>query len=178
MSLNLFPARAAIGRASVNGQTVDIFMTPEFSRALADLSVRVGGADGVDNSQIVALLKSLTLQINGVDAEIEAIGAQVSTIGATVEASTVDAAMTVDYGARVTALAGRIDELAAEVESLSGAPDVSQQLADISVLLNMQDVKPAAVKGTVTGSRSANAALASLLTVLAKGGYIIDSTVV
>lgn len=52
MSLSLFPARAAIGQV----ESKPVFMTQEFSRALADLLVRVGGPDGMS---ITAIQKEL-----------------------------------------------------------------------------------------------------------------------
>jgi hypothetical protein len=54
--LNLFPARVPIGRATApDGRTVDVLMTQEFSRALTDLLVRVGGANGMDVNELAAL---------------------------------------------------------------------------------------------------------------------------
>lgn len=61
MSLNLFPARVAIGRVSdQNGQQRDVFMTPEFTRALSDLLTRVGGPDGMGTDEIADYLASLS----------------------------------------------------------------------------------------------------------------------
>lgn len=57
-SLNLFPARVAIGRADASGA---VYMTTDFSRALADLLVRVGGPNGasVDDLGVEAAHSSL-----------------------------------------------------------------------------------------------------------------------
>lgn len=44
-TLNLFPQRAAIGRVDARG---NVYMTDEFTRALAALLVRVGGPNGND----------------------------------------------------------------------------------------------------------------------------------
>ena len=61
MSLNLFPARVAIGKvAAGNGQSLDVIMTSEFARALTDLFERVGGADGMSNDDL-ALLGSFSV---------------------------------------------------------------------------------------------------------------------
>lgn len=59
MALNLFPARAPIGRATVNGQQYDVLMTVEFSRALADLLERVGGDAALGNDDITNTLAQL-----------------------------------------------------------------------------------------------------------------------
>lgn len=58
-TLNVFPARVPIGRATdANGKTYDVLMTLEFSRALADLMVRVGGPVSLDMDELVTLLAS------------------------------------------------------------------------------------------------------------------------
>lgn len=55
--LNLFPARVPIGRATTpDGRTVDVLMTTEFGRALSDLLVRVGGANGIGVDELAALV--------------------------------------------------------------------------------------------------------------------------
>lgn len=48
-SLNLFPQRAAIGRTDARG---NVYMTDEFTRALAALLVRVGGTNGNDLGEV------------------------------------------------------------------------------------------------------------------------------
>jgi len=48
-TLNLFPARVAIGVVQENGT---VLMTPEFFRALTDVLQRVGGEGGSDNSDL------------------------------------------------------------------------------------------------------------------------------
>lgn len=61
MSLSLFPARVPIGRTTDStGKLLDVLMTPEFSRALADLLVRVGGPDGAGTDDIEALFAMST----------------------------------------------------------------------------------------------------------------------
>lgn len=47
--LNLFPQRAAIGRVDARG---NVYMTDEFTRALAVLSVRVGGPSGASTADL------------------------------------------------------------------------------------------------------------------------------
>lgn len=54
-TLNLFPARVAIGTVMIDGQPADVMMTPEFFRALSDLLQRVGGPSGPDAGDIVAI---------------------------------------------------------------------------------------------------------------------------
>lgn len=51
-TLNLFPARVAIGTLQPNG---DVLMTPEFFRALTDLLQRVGGPTGTNADEMEAL---------------------------------------------------------------------------------------------------------------------------
>jgi hypothetical protein len=56
MGLNLFPVRVPIGKAiDASGKTLDVLMTPEFSRALSDLFVRVGGETGSSSDDIETL---------------------------------------------------------------------------------------------------------------------------
>lgn len=50
-ALNLFPNRAAIGQVDARG---DVYMTPEFSRALSDLLARVGGTNGESTDDLAA----------------------------------------------------------------------------------------------------------------------------
>lgn len=83
--LNLFPARAAIGQADASGK---VYMTPEFSRALGQLLVRVGGPDGMSNDDLAlevqqsdaavlarhqALLSELVLQVATLTSNLAAV---------------------------------------------------------------------------------------------------------
>jgi len=53
MPLNLFPARVPFGRwTDADGNSYDVLMTPEFSRALADLFERVGGPIADSNTDL------------------------------------------------------------------------------------------------------------------------------
>ena len=61
VTLNLFPARVAIGTANVAGTEVPVLMTPEFFRALSDLLQRVGGPTGTATGDIEEMaIQSLT----------------------------------------------------------------------------------------------------------------------
>lgn len=67
-TLNLFPARVAIGNVDVDGIVRPVMMTPEFFRALSDLLTRVGGPNGTDSGDIEetaeeALRNTLDLQV-------------------------------------------------------------------------------------------------------------------
>lgn len=74
-TLNLFPARVAIGTASIDGRVVPVMMTPEFFRAMSDLLQRVGGPNGVDTGDIEEIANE-ALQ-NSLDALLtQAAGAQ------------------------------------------------------------------------------------------------------
>lgn len=55
-SLSLFPARCAIGTVKQpDGTEVEVFMTPEFFRAMSDLLERVGGENGLGNDELAEL---------------------------------------------------------------------------------------------------------------------------
>lgn len=57
MSLNLFPARVAIGRLTLpNGVSVDVLPTPELVRAFTALFERVGAANGMSSDDIAVML--------------------------------------------------------------------------------------------------------------------------
>lgn len=66
MTLNLFPVRAPIGRATMAGQQFDVMMTPEFSRALADLFERVGGVSSPSLTTVVKNLDDVTNIVEGI----------------------------------------------------------------------------------------------------------------
>lgn len=56
MSLNLFPARIAIGQfQDANGKPIKVYQTVEFARALSDLFERVGGAEGASVDELALL---------------------------------------------------------------------------------------------------------------------------
>ncbi len=160
MSLNLFPVRSAIGRAQINGQSFDVLMTPEFSRALSDLLVRVGGSDGMNSSDIE--------QIARAGAIMQAFDAQPSPPDSVQEGDMFSAAD------QLQALARKVDSLEREIAQMRSAGPAFD-LHSLETLVNMQ-VAPGVVKGVATGSRGGNAALASLLTALAKCGLVTDST--
>ena len=57
--LSLFPQRAAIGRATLpDGSVIDVFMTPEYSRALGDVLEHMGGDNGMGNEELATLAMS------------------------------------------------------------------------------------------------------------------------
>lgn len=104
-ALNLFPARAPIGRATLpNGQVIDVPASPEFSRALANLFERVGGAVnmGVDD---LALVASTVTQPDQV---------------ARREAADALAAPAIDQSALVAALVRKIAVLQTQVTQVEG----------------------------------------------------------
>lgn len=51
-TLNLFPARVAIGTVKTEAGEMPVMMTPEFFRALTDLLTRVGGPSGTNTGDI------------------------------------------------------------------------------------------------------------------------------
>lgn len=165
MPISLFPARAAIGRGILpDGSSVDILMTIEFARALGDVLQRIGGADGTPTAAIEAMINALT-------------ASSVFTYPAPVPlASNVDS-MIAGESAQISALRSEVADLRILISMASGS-DLRSQLEEIRVILGMQDARPGIMKGTATGSRGANAALASLLTALAQSGLITDNTTV
>lgn len=58
-TLNLFPARVPIGRVMDPGGQRDVMMTAEFSRALAALFDRVGGADSIGLSDVGKMIDDI-----------------------------------------------------------------------------------------------------------------------
>lgn len=57
MALNQFPPRAPIGRATINGQTFDVLMTAEFSRAISEKQTVSGSLS--DGSALASLIQAL-----------------------------------------------------------------------------------------------------------------------
>lgn len=106
--LNLFPARVAIGRVTdAAGKTYDVLMTPEFSRALADLMLRVGGVSSMNLDELVMLLAGEP----GADAANAALASAVADLGAQL------AATPPQVIARMAALERRIEDLARQLHS-------------------------------------------------------------
>lgn len=77
--------------------------------------------------------------------------------------------------AEVAALRVQVDQLEAELAAATG---IIEQIQDLQVVVAMNNSQREIIKGTATGSRAANAALASLLTALARSGLVIDNTTV
>lgn len=98
MGLSLFPTRVPIGRATDGtGKLLDVLMTPEFSRALADLLVRVGGPDGASTDDIE------TLFAMSADNQAQALASQIADLAARVEAQEATQA-------RIAALEARLQD--------------------------------------------------------------------
>lgn len=162
MPINLFPARVPIGRVTDStGKEHDVLMTVEFSRALADVLQRIGGANGLgsDDLAVMSALFESPSPPNDATAAVSA-AAQDSVMGA------------------ITSLRQEVDMLRQEVAAAVAPAATVQKIEDLFVMLNMAKEPAALTKNTATGSRGANAALASLLTALASSGLVIDSTTV
>lgn len=166
-SLNLFPVRVPIGKAIDSaGKSCDVLMTMEFARALSNLLLRVGGNDGLPVGDIEELtLEAITLQ--AFDSNHESA-----------QPATSHPSEQIDSTAMIGALMAEVAQLRAEVAMLSQGADFSRQIDDLRIMVEMSDPKKDVIKGTATGSRAANAALASLLTALARSGLVIDNTTV
>lgn len=76
-TLNLFPARVAIGTVQSNG---DVLMTPEFFRALSDLLQRVGGATATNADEMEALFSMESSDPGAAAASEAAANAMLSSI--------------------------------------------------------------------------------------------------
>ena len=178
MALSIFPVRVPIGKAgSPDCRQLDVLMTPEFARALSSLLERVGGPDGVSTTELAKMVKQLQAQAVLFVEQIANLFDLANTLALEAEEQAVSTAMQNDQGGQPN-LAARIEDLRLQIETAPQRPDVSQHLADIILMLAIDD-RPAPIqKNTVTGSRGGNVALASLLTALSKSGLINDSTTV
>lgn len=123
-TLNLFPARVAIGTADVDGIEVPVLMTPEFFRALSDLLQRVGGPAGTATSDIEEMaLQSLTPVV-----DMSAF-------------SGLDALQTVDsiYAANA-AMQAASDALALQIEQAGALlADIRRRCDDLEILAGYRD---------------------------------------
>lgn len=218
--LNIFPARVAIGQLQPDGT---VLMTLEFSRALSDLMVRVGGPSAMTVDELAALAESevATGMIQALRAEVTALRAELETTQAALAqvarlahveqlkreiALIEDPAEVIRYiltrfaplksptftgtpTAPTAAIDTNTDQLATTKFVLAQAaasnpvangvanPGTSTRYARADHVHPTDNTRQAAItKGTVTGSRAGNAALASLLSVLAGQNLITDST--
>lgn len=200
--LNLFPARVPIGRTTTaDGRTVDVLMTPEFSRALADLFVRVGGVDSVGLNELAAMVASdaAQTQIVALQRQIEAFQIvlgmledpsatiryiltrysplQSPKLTGTPTTPTAAADTNTTQVATCEFVLGQASSTVPVVDSGTGSVGSSTRYARADHVHPSDGTKQDKISiGTVTGSRGGNAALASLLTVLATQGLINNST--
>lgn len=191
MGLNLFPVRVPIGKAGApDGRQLDVLMTPEFARALSSILERIGGPDGVSNTELAALIKALQEQALQLVGQIQVLFDLADKLADAIEDQAVNDAATPDQigidnfdnlqlhgiGATVTALASRLDDIALQQEAPAATSALTQQLSDVAMLLALHEEPPPLQKNTVTGAKGGNAALTSLLAALAKSGIITDLT--
>jgi hypothetical protein len=121
MSLNLFPARVAIGRfMGADGKNVDVLCTPEFFRAMSDLFARVGGANGtgLDDMALLSLLSG-----DPVDGQLADIQ--------------VDDGIEFQHGAQLATMQSSIDEIQLRAAAHDGGgrdEPIARALADIQFL--------------------------------------------
>lgn len=191
MGLNLFPVRVPIGKAGgPDGRQLDVLMTPEFARALSDIMTRVGGPDGVSNTELAKLIKALQDQALQLVDQIATLFELASALDQAVQDQAITDATTVDQigpdhfaetqmdglGAGITRLGARLDDIDLQQSLPAPSTALVQQLADVAMMLALQDKPPSPQKNTVTGAKGGNAALTSLLAALAKSGIITDLT--
>lgn len=174
MGITIFPVRAPIGKARTeDGRSLDVLMTPEFSRALSDILARIGGTDGVSTTELARMIKLLQQQAVTLVEQVKDLFELAQTLSDTLE----DQALLQATAPERQDVGAMLDDAAAL--ALAGAPGADNrgdELADLMALALMQDQALRIQKNTVTGSRGGNVALASLLTALAKSGIITDST--
>lgn len=86
-ALNLFPQRAAIGRVDARG---NVYMTDEFSRAMASLQIRLGGALGASTADVelegalsgaLPLAAMLGAAVDRLELEIAVLTGQAAALG-------------------------------------------------------------------------------------------------
>lgn len=172
MPLNLFPARAPIGRATDStGRQIDVLMTVEFARALSDLLQRVGGSDGMSSEQIIAYIEEVALA-NAMDAE-----SQTAALACSVFDLKSQDPLPATESAQIAALRAEVESLRAQIDNTSSLAVLASQIEDLRREIGFITPAPRISKYTATGSRAGNVALASLLTALAGSGLIVDSTV-
>lgn len=111
-TLNLFPARAPIGRVmDSSGQARDVMMTPEFARALNDLMTRLGGTTNYSTDEL--------LQMFGTEGDNVAM---IGTLRATVAELSGQLAAALEMNARLACISQQVDELAKMVHSSTAPP--------------------------------------------------------
>lgn len=100
-NLNLFPSRSAIGQVKTpDGRVLDVMASPEFSRALADLVFRVGGASALTSDEMLNMLATESTE----SAEVQALQQQVRELKSQL-------AVVRDENARIAALEKTVQEL-------------------------------------------------------------------
>ena len=132
--LNLFPARVPTGRVTIDGRTFDVLMTTEFSRALSDLLLRVGGVNGLGSDDLAALASSTDSsgQLLALHQEVEAM----RTLA--------------EQAAAVRTLRAEIAELRALVEQAGPALALHRQIEAMRVELAMIEDPGAQVRYILT----------------------------
>lgn len=131
MSINLFPARVPIGRV-VNPQTnqeLDVLMTPEFSRALANVLTRIGGPSGFGTDDI-ALMQAFGTPPQNMTAQM----------------SDAVQAIPSDLGAMVAAMRAEIESLRGELGAIQAYAALGQQIEELRSTLGMMEDPGAAVR--------------------------------
>jgi hypothetical protein len=107
-TLNLFPVRVPIGAVQPNG---DVLMTPEFSRALSALMVRVGGASAMSLDEVLTLCQTDTTSAATSAANTRAVTDLVTQL-----------AVAPLLAARIVVLEQKIEDLARQLVMSSPAP--------------------------------------------------------
>lgn len=190
--LNLFPARVPIGYTiGPDGRNVNVLMTREFANALSALLVRVGGTNGMGTDDLAALAESDStvgqlLAMRNEVAELRAMLEQMApalALQRQVDAMRVELAMIEDPAAVLRYILTRYAPLLSP--KFAGTPTAPTAAVDTNTtqLATCEFTQTAVatkqnkiVAADVTGSRGGNAALASLLSVLATQGLINNST--
>jgi hypothetical protein len=118
-ALNLFPERAAIGRVDARG---NVYMTPEFTRALATLLVRVGGPVGSSMDELALELATggvpVTLHLERAVEELEHKLAQSAELTARMAQMSAALEQLAHEAAQAEQLTARLAQLRQHVEAL------------------------------------------------------------
>lgn len=137
-TLNLFPARVPIGLVQPDGT---VLMTPEFSRAMRALNVRLGGPDGMGSDDL-AILASVVSQTNATQTQaIEDIGAVESP----------------DWSGQVAALLAEVQDLRNQANQViqlqAELAEIRKELAGQALALGEQQLRAelAEVRKTLEG---------------------------
>lgn len=130
-TLSLFPARASIGQVTLpNGSALDVMMTPEFSRALSALFLRIGGDSGTPPANFGSLIQDLAV-LNMFGDDTTRLTGVLSSIGELYA----HLAVAPDWTAPIASIRFQLDDLSKAVaimpDGLAAVMDIGSRLEDL-----------------------------------------------